>query len=76
MKKNVWLSIIAAITAVAGICVAIFAFFKRKSKKIYEDLDFNDDDFIDEFRNDEDYSYIENNVTGYEDVEKQDDEDL
>lgn len=72
MKKNVWLSIIAGITAVLGIGVAVFAFFKRKSKKIYQDLDFDDDVFIDEFGSD-DYSYIESNATGYEEEQEKDD---
>jgi len=48
MKKNksAWVWIVAGVTAVAGIVVAIALFMKRAGKKIQNDLDFDDDIFL------------------------------
>ena len=47
-NKSAWVWIVAGITAVAGIVVAIALFMKRAGKKIQNDLDFDDDIFLEE----------------------------
>jgi hypothetical protein len=47
-KSNVWVWILAAITAVAGIAVAVALFVKRAGKKLQKDLDFDDSIYFEE----------------------------
>lgn len=47
-KKNAWVWILASITAVAGIAVAVSLFVKRAGKKFQDDLDFDDSIYFEE----------------------------
>jgi hypothetical protein len=47
-KKNAFLSILGFVTAVAGIGAVVFAFLKRRSEIIGEELDFDDEDYFDD----------------------------
>ena len=47
-KSNVWVWILAAITAVAGVAVAVALFVKRAGKKLQKDLDFDDSIYFEE----------------------------
>ncbi len=47
-KSNVWVWILAAITTVAGIAVAVALFVKRAGKKLQKDLDFDDSIYFEE----------------------------
>lgn len=47
-KSNVWVWILSAITAVAGIAVAVALFVKRAGKKLQKDLDFDDSIYFEE----------------------------
>lgn len=47
-KSNVWVWILAAITAVAGIAVTVAMFVKRAGKKLQKDLDFDDSIYFEE----------------------------
>lgn len=47
-KSNVWVWILAAITAVAGIAVTVALFVKRAGKKLQKDLDFDDSIYFEE----------------------------
>lgn len=41
-KKSVWVGIIAAFAALAGVAVAVGLFIKNAGKKLQEDLEFDD----------------------------------
>ena len=41
-KKSVWVGIIAAFAALAGVAVAVGLFVKNAGKKLQEDLEFDD----------------------------------
>ena len=45
-NKSAWFWIVASVTAIAGVVVAIALFMKRAGKKIQNDLDFDDDIFL------------------------------
>ena len=47
-KSNVWVWLLAAITAVAGIAVTVALFVKRAGKKLQKDLDFDDSIYFEE----------------------------
>jgi hypothetical protein len=41
-KKSIWVGIIAAFAALAGVAVAVGLFIKNAGKKLQEDLEFDD----------------------------------
>lgn len=47
-KKHGWIKAFAIIAAVVGAAVAVAAFLKKKGKKIREELEFDDDLYLDE----------------------------
>ena len=48
MKKGLIASIIVFVAAAAGIILAVAKFMKRGSKKLSEDLDYNDDAYLED----------------------------
>ena len=46
MKKGVWVSIFAAVAAVAAAAVAVTAFIKRKSEALADHLDYDPDAYF------------------------------
>lgn len=58
-KKTSWLKIITILTAVAGAVVAVSAYLKKKSKRLSEELDFDNSLYFDEdsdMMDDDDYA--------------------
>ncbi len=47
-KNNVWVWILAVLTTVAGIAVAVTLLVKRAGKKLQKDLDFDDSIYFEE----------------------------
>lgn len=47
-KNNIWVWVLAALTAVAGIAVAVALFVKKAGKKLQKDLDFDDSIYFEE----------------------------
>ncbi len=69
-KSNDWIKIVGALAALAGVAVAVGVFLKNKSKKISEELDFdNSSYFEDEDMYDEDY--IDSETEAVEDFTKE-----
>lgn len=54
MKKGLIASIIVFVAAAAGIILAVAKFMKRGSKKLSEDLDYNDDAYLEDDYDSED----------------------
>lgn len=54
MKKGLIASIIVFIAAAAGIVLAVAKFMKRGSKKLSEDLDYNDEAYLEDDYDSED----------------------
>lgn len=46
MKKGIWVSIIAAVAAVAAAGVAVAAFIKRKSETLSDHLDYDPEEYF------------------------------
>ena len=69
-KKHGWLKVITIVAAIAGAAVAVAAFFRKKGKKIQEELDFDEEMYFDE----DDY-FEDDIMEGDETVAPKDDAD-
>lgn len=47
-KKHTWLKVAAGLTTIVGAAVAVTAYFKNKSKRLKEELDFDNSLYFDE----------------------------
>lgn len=81
MKKKVWVSLLAALAALIGILAVAAAFFRKKGKRLKDDLDFDDsvyfdddDDQDDDFYEDE-YAQDAPKIDETAGVEPEDEED-
>ncbi len=73
-KKNTfWVWIVAGITALAGIAVAIAVFVKRAGKKLQKDLEFDDSIYFED--EDSDDEIPEDDEVSSEDEEAEEDKE-
>lgn len=69
-KKHSWIKIVAVLAAVAGAAVAIFAFLKKKGKKIKEELDFDEEMYFDDDEFEDDIMNGDETVAPEEDADE------
>lgn len=77
-KNNLWVWILAALTAAAGIAVAVALFVKRAGKKLQKDLDFDDSIYFEEEDStpyDLSDEFDEDEVDGEEEESEEDDKE-
>lgn len=75
-KNMFWVWVIAGITAIAGIAVAVALFMRRAGKKLQKDLDFDDSIYFEDDENAFDELSEDSDALAAEDVEAmEEDED-
>lgn len=47
-KKTSWVKVMAIVTAIVGVGVAVVGFLKKKSKRLSDELDFDNSMFLDD----------------------------